>query len=76
MQARLARLFPQYDVGAPPEGYAAIVEQYGGPYPWRAYCDKARRDLGLQTHPIDDTLLETGRTIIEVGALQPPAKAT
>jgi len=76
LQARLARLFPQYEVGGPPEGYAAIVAQYGGPYPWRARCDKARRDLGLRTHAIDDTLLETGRTIIELGALQPPVRTS
>jgi nucleoside-diphosphate-sugar epimerase len=72
LQARLGRLFPQFDVGGPPEEYVTLVEQHGGPYPWRARCDKARQDLGLQTHTIDDTLLETGRTLIDHGVLQRP----
>jgi nucleoside-diphosphate-sugar epimerase len=76
LQARLARLFPQYPVGGAPEGFAALIEQYGGPYAWRAHCDKARRELGLQTHDIDDTLQETGRTIVELGLLQLPTQTT
>lgn len=75
LHAHLARLFPHIRVGGAPDGYAALVAKQGGPYDApRAYCDLARRELGLRTHPIDDTLFETGRTMIELGLVQPAFK--
>jgi nucleoside-diphosphate-sugar epimerase len=76
LQAHLARLFPDYDVGGPPDGYAAVIEKFGRPYDApRAHCDKAIRELGLKTHTIDDTLLQTGRTMVELGLVKPALKA-
>jgi nucleoside-diphosphate-sugar epimerase len=76
LQAHLSALFPDYEVGGPPVGYAAMVEKHGRPYDApRAHCDKARRDLRLHTHRVDDTLYETGRTMIELGLVHPTPKA-
>jgi hypothetical protein len=62
-------------VGGAPEELEALLENGGsifdGP---RAYCDKARDELGLQTHDIKDTLLETGRTFIDLGLIVPVPK--
>ncbi len=75
LQAHLSRLFPHIAVGGPPDGYAEMVAKYGGPYDApRAYCDRARQELGLKTRPVDDTLFETGRTIIELGLVRPALK--
>jgi nucleoside-diphosphate-sugar epimerase len=75
LQAHLARLFPHIAVGGVPEGYAQLVEKNGGPYDSpRGYSDRARDDLGLKTHSVDDTLLETGRTLIELGLIKPALK--
>jgi nucleoside-diphosphate-sugar epimerase len=76
LQAHLLKLFPEYDIGGPPEGYADIVKTYGGPRDWpRARCDKARHDLGLRTHSVDETLFETVRTLVELGVVKPAMKA-
>ncbi len=75
LQTHLARLFPQINVGGPPKEYAEIVTRFGGPFDGpRAYCDRARTELGLKTHPVDDTLFETGRTMIEFGLVKPALK--
>lgn len=72
LQARLQELFPEIDVGGPPPEYDAMVAKHGQPYDApRAHCDKARRDLGLETHSVDDTLRETGRTLIDLGLIEP-----
>jgi nucleoside-diphosphate-sugar epimerase len=75
LQAHLARLFPHIGVGGAPEGYAEIVAKHGGPFDApRGYCDRARQDLGLSTRAVDDTLFETGRTMIELGLVKPALK--
>ena len=75
LQAHLARLFPHIAVGGAPNGYAEMVAKHGGHYNApRAYCDRARRDLDLKTRAIDNTLLETGRTMIELGLVRPALK--
>lgn len=72
LQTHLARLFPHINVGGPPKGYAEVVAKFGGPFDApRAYCDRARTELGLKTHPVDNTLLETGGTLIELGLVKP-----
>jgi hypothetical protein len=49
-----------------------MLEKYGGVFDApRAHCDKARRDLGLETHGILDTLRETGQTMIDLGIVEP-----
>jgi hypothetical protein len=54
-----------------------MVEKHGGPYDSpRAYCDRARNDLGLKTRAVDDTLFETGRTMIELGPVKTGAQVT
>ena len=75
LQDHLQILFPHIDVGGPPPEYEAMLEKHGKPYDApRAYCDKARNDLGLTTHDIMDTLKETGRTMIALGLVEPKLK--
>lgn len=75
LQAHLARLFPHIAVGGPPKGYSELVAKYGAPYDApRAYSDLARHELDLKTHAVDDTLFETGRTMIELGLVKPALK--
>ena len=68
LQAHLLQLFPHIDVGGAPDELAPMLEKYGkvcdAP---RAHCDKARADLGLQTHAIEGTLRETGQTMMDLG---------
>jgi len=68
LQAHLLQLFPHIDVGGAPDELAPMLEKYGKVYDApRAHCDKARADLGLQTHAIEDTLRETGQTMMDLG---------
>jgi len=75
LQAHLQRLFPTIDVGGAPEALKPMLEKYGKVYDApRAHCDKARRDLGLQTHAVEDTLRETAQTMIDLGFVEPKLK--
>jgi nucleoside-diphosphate-sugar epimerase len=75
LHAHLQQLFPQIDVGGAPEEFEAMLEKGGSVFDGpRAHCDKARDELGLQTHDIEDTLLETGRTFIDLGLIVPATK--
>ena len=77
LRAHLQNLFPDIEVGGPPEEMAAFLERRGGKIhdgP-RAYSAKAQADLGLDTHPIEDTLRETGQTMIHLGLVKPAWKA-
>jgi hypothetical protein len=75
LQAHLARLFPHIAVGGPPKEFDEFIRKYGKPFDGpRAYSDRARQELGLQTHAVDDTLFETGRTMIELGLVKPALK--
>ena len=75
LQAHLMRLFPHIAVGGAPKGYDEMVAKYGRPYDApRAYCDRAREQLGLSIRPVDDTLFETGRTMIELKLVKPALK--
>ena len=68
LQAHLLQLFPHIDVGGAPDELAPMLEKHGKVYDApRAHCDKARADLRLQTHTIEDTLRETGKTMIDLG---------
>jgi nucleoside-diphosphate-sugar epimerase len=72
LQAHLSRLFPDIDVGGPPPEYDEMVRRQGGAFDApRAYCRKAREELGLETHPIEETLRATGETMIALGLVQP-----
>lgn len=75
LQEHLAKLFPQFDVGgAPPEmdDYLAKHGQiFDGP---RARCDKAREELGLVPHSIEETLRDTGQSLIDLGLVESPPK--
>ena len=75
LQAHLQRLFPDVTVGGEPEKMKAFLERRGrihdGP---RAHCDLAREELGLETHAIEDTLRETGQTMIDLGLVTPAFK--
>jgi nucleoside-diphosphate-sugar epimerase len=72
LQAHLQKLFPEIDVGGAPDALQPMLEKYGQVYDApRAHCDKARRDLGLETHAIEDTLRETGRSLIDLGLVTP-----
>jgi bifunctional dihydroflavonol 4-reductase/flavanone 4-reductase len=75
LKAHLARLFPHIAVGGPPKEYDGLIRKYGKPFDSpRAYSDLARHELGLKTHAIDDTLFETGRTMIELELVKPAFK--
>lgn len=72
LQGHLQTQFPNLTVGGRPEEMASFLERRGsihdGP---RAYCTKAINDLGLKTHPIEDTLKVTGETMIALGLCKP-----
>jgi len=36
-----------------------------------AHCDKARSELGLQTHPVRDTLRDTADSLLKLGLVEP-----
>lgn len=75
MQAYLQKLFPYINVAGPPEEINQVIEKYGKvrqrPL---AHCDKARNELGLKTHAIEDTLRDTGQTLIDLGLVKPSQK--
>jgi len=75
LQAHLQKLFPNIDVGGPPDEIHGIIKKYGkvfqGPI---AYCTKAREVLGLKPHLIEETLRETGQTMIDLGVIKPALK--
>jgi nucleoside-diphosphate-sugar epimerase len=75
LQAHLQKLFPRIEVGGAPDAIKPMLEKYGKVFDApRAHCDKARRDLLLRTHAIEDTLGETGRTMIDLGLIEPKLK--
>jgi nucleoside-diphosphate-sugar epimerase len=75
LQAHLKKLFPHIDVGGPPEEIHQTIEKYGSVYQAPiARCDRARKELGLKTHAIEDTLYETGKTMIDLGLVEPALK--
>ena len=52
-----------------------MIEKYGQVYDApRARCDNAREVLGLKTHAVEDTLRETGRSLIDLGLVEPKLK--
>lgn len=72
LQAHLKALFPHIDVGGAPDALAPMLEKYGQVFDApRAHCDKARAELGLETHAIEDTLRETAQTLIDLGLVEP-----
>jgi nucleoside-diphosphate-sugar epimerase len=75
LQAHLQKLFPRINVGGPPEEIHQIIEKYGAVYQAPlAHCDLARKELRLKTHAIEDTLYETGKTLIDFGLIEPALK--
>ncbi len=52
-----------------------LLEKYDKVYEApRAHCDRAREELGLETHPIEETLRQTGQTLIDLGLVEPALK--
>jgi hypothetical protein len=75
LQAHLQKLFPHIDVRGPPKEINAVIEKYGKVYQAPlAHCDRAREELGLNTHSIEDTLYQTGKTMINLGLVKPALK--
>ena len=75
LQAHLQKLFPKISIGGPPEEIHNIIEKYGAVYQAPiARGDQARKELGLETHAIEDTLYETGKTLIGLGLVEPTLK--
>jgi nucleoside-diphosphate-sugar epimerase len=75
LQAHLQALFPHIEVGGAPDEIGPIIEKHGRVFDApRAHCDRAREELGLKTHPIEDTLRETGQTMIDLGLVEPALK--
>ena len=72
LQAHLKKLFPHVEVGGAPEALKPMLEKHGRVFDApRAHCDKARADLGLETHAVENTLRETGQTLIDLGLIEP-----
>ena len=75
LQAHLQNLFPQIDIGGPPDEIHQIIKKYGKVYQAPlAHCDKVREELGLKTHAIEDTLYETRQTMIDLGLVESTLK--
>jgi nucleoside-diphosphate-sugar epimerase len=75
LQAHLQKLFPEINVGGAPSEMDQVLKKYGKVYQAPlAHCDKAREELGLKTHKIEDTLYETGKTMIDLGLVEPALK--
>ncbi len=72
LQEQLQTLFPRIAVGGAPPEMDEYLAKYGKVYDApRAYCDRARRELKLETHPIEDTLRETGQSLLDLGLIEP-----
>jgi nucleoside-diphosphate-sugar epimerase len=77
LQAHLLNFFPDIDVGGAPDEVDAYLAKYKQFFDApRAHCDLARAELGLRTHKIEDTLRETGATLIDLGLVEPAWKVT
>jgi nucleoside-diphosphate-sugar epimerase len=75
LQAHLQQIFPHVDVGGAPEALGPMLEKHGKVFDSpRAHCDKARAELDLETHAIEDTLRATGQTMIDLGLIEPKLK--
>jgi nucleoside-diphosphate-sugar epimerase len=75
LKSHLEKLFPNIKVGPLPDELQPILDKYGNVFQTPlAHCDKALKDLGLKTHKIEDTLRETGQTMIDLGLIKPIAK--
>ncbi|MFW9873156.1 MAG: NAD-dependent epimerase/dehydratase family protein [Candidatus Thorarchaeota archaeon] len=75
IQAHLQKLFPHINVGGPPDEIHDNIKKYGQVYQVPlAHCDRAREELGLKTHAIEDTLYQTGKTMIDLGLVKPALK--
>lgn len=75
LQAHLQNMFPHINVGGPPDEINKIIEKYGQVFQAPiAYCNKAREVLGLKTHLIEETIKETGQTMIDLGIITPALK--
>lgn len=76
LQAHLQALFPHIEVGGPSPAYDEMIQRDGAPFDGpRAYCDKARGELGLTTHALADTLRSTGETLIALGLVTPKRRS-
>jgi len=76
LQAHLLKLFPQINVGGVPDEIKSMIEKHGKVFQAPcAHCDKVRDELGLKTHAIEDTLRETGQTLIDLGLVEPALKS-
>jgi nucleoside-diphosphate-sugar epimerase len=74
LHGQLQTLFPQYEIGGPPAEFQDYVARHGGPFVTHAYCDKARNDLGLETHTVENTLFDTAKALIDFGLVEPRLK--
>ena len=75
LHEHLQGLFPDIEVGGPPPEFDTMIEKYGAPYNSPlAHLDKAREELGLKTHAVEDTLRTTGETMIALGLVETKPK--
>jgi nucleoside-diphosphate-sugar epimerase len=75
LQAHLLKLFPDIASGGAPDAMADYIERRGSIFDVpRAHCDKARSELGLETHSIEDTLRATGESLIDLQLIEPAWK--
>jgi nucleoside-diphosphate-sugar epimerase len=75
LQAHMLKLFPDIACGGAPDAMAEYIERRGSIFDVpRAHCDKARAELGLQTHSIEDTLRDTGKSLMDLALIQPAWK--
>ena len=75
IKAHLEALYPEFSIGSPPEEINAILNKYGQVFQSPlAHCDKARSELGLQTHPVIDTLRDTAESLLKLGLVEPKSR--
>jgi nucleoside-diphosphate-sugar epimerase len=70
IQVQLQILFPDYEIGGAPPDYRP------GNKDVHASCDKAIRDLGLVPRPARNTLLDTARSLFDLGLARPKSRTS
>merc|ERR1712187_981616 len=87
LEAPLRRLFPEYKIDAPPHPGPILLGALGSPLIWRIFLNDFRRAmtfqefkmdnsraknlLGLSFRPLDDTLRDTVKSMVDTGFVKP-----
>ena len=75
IKTHLESLYLDFLIGSPPDDINSILEKHGQVFQSPlAHCDKARSELGLQTHPVRDTLRDTAESLLKLGLVEPRSR--